>query len=855
MIRISPTLRVSLVALASGLAPLSCYDSGSGAPLELASTEQALARSSAKHEKHREKPCQPRRGDRRRPCVDEPEPEPVVFTPATAAARTGRSAGVAVQATLLDSDATYAQFVVDYFGAVTAENEMKWGPLQPERPDRWEFEPADAIVDYAKQHDLAIKGHTLIWHSQLPPFIDASTSARQLARYARHHIDRSVHHFRRDLFVWDVVNEAIADDGSGLRETPFSSAFGERYIDRAFHRAHRADRNAKLYYNDYGIEGMGPKSDAVYDLMERLLERGVPVDGVGFQGHFDARFVPSLDELVANLQRFADLGLKVNISELDVRVARLGGSKAYRSAVQKQIYQRVAAACVQVEACDAITTWGFTDAHSWVDSTFGSDDPLLFDEAYQKKPAYFGYVDGWLGVPLDEPSLEPNLIGNSSLEAGLEGWSGMGDAQIATEVAAANSGLRSLRASGRTAAWQGPRHDVTALVAAARSYAVSLWARLDGATSASAGVTAQIGCAGADAVFQPIGSGTLNDSGFTQLSGTLALPDCEIQSVALYVEGPDAGVDLLVDDLALREQPQPNLIDNPGFESGTDGWFAWGPASLSATSDAHGGEGAIVATGRTGDWNGIATDVTSDVVATASYRATAWMKISGAASDAVVLTAAVGCAGAPTQFIRVGAATANNEWVEVGGTFNVPGCTLQSVVLYAEGPAAGLDLFLDDVALWQVDPGQGPNVIPNSGFESGTDGWFGFGSVTTEATTARAHGGSQSARVSGRTASWNGLATSLVGRLTPGTSYSVSAWAQVGVGSSPVNLTFQNACDGGSQSFTFVAGATVNDSSWTELLGTLVAPSCNLTTGNFYIEGAPAGVDIYLDDVVLRELP
>ena len=164
---------------------------------------------------------------------------------------------------------------------------------------------------------------------------------------------------------------------------------------------------------------------------------------------------------------------------------------------------------------------------------------------------------------------------------------------------------------------------------------------------------------------------------------------------------------------------------------------------------------------------------------------------------------------------------------------------------------------LDDVAFWQIDAGPPPssNVIGNSGFETGTDGWFGFGPVTAVSSADRAHGGTRSARISGRTDTWNGLATSLVGRLTPGASYSVSAWAQVGTGSSFVNLNFQNACDGGTTNFTFLAGATANDSTWTQLQGTLVAPSCTLTTGNFYIEGAPAGVDIYLDDVEVQPLP
>jgi len=859
MIRIGSTLRVSLVALASGLAQVACSDVG-GADAspgeELGSAEQAIGLLSAKPGKDKEKPCKPTKPGKqdkgKKPCVD---PGPLAFTPETAAARSKRRAGVAVQASLLANDAVYAKFAADNFGQVTPENEMKWGSLQPERPTRWNFAPADAIVDFAEDNDLPVRGHTLIWHSQLPPFVDASLPDWRLRLYAEQHLIRTVDRYRGDVYGWDVVNEAIADDGS-LRVSPFSEAFGEQYIAHAFRLARLVDWQAKLYYNDYGIEGFGAKSDAVYALMERLLDRRTraPVDGVGFQGHFDARFVPSYDELVANFQRFADLGLKVNVSELDVRVARIGGSRAHRLAVQKEIYKRIAAACVAVEACEGITTWGFTDAHSWVDSTFGADDPLLLDDSYNKKPAYFGYVDGWLGVPLDDSSA-PNLVGNSSIEAGLDGWSGMGAVQLSSEVEAANTGLRSLRASGRTANWQGPRHDITALVSAERGYDVSVSVKIDGAASATANLTAQIACAGQAATFQPIASATVSDSAFTLLSGGLTLPDCEIQSVAVYAEGPAAGVDVIVDDLALREQPLPNLIDNPGFEAGIGGWFGWGPTVLSATSDSHSGVGAVVGTGRTANWNGVATDVTSDVVATASYRASAWMKVSGAAADSVVLTAAVGCAGAGTQFVRVGAATTGSEWVEVSGTLAIPNCTVQSVVLYGEGPAAGVNLFMDDASLSLVDPGQGPNVIANSGFETDASGWFGFGAVNVESTTARAHGGSRSARVSGRTANWQGLATSLVGQLTPGASYSLSAWAQVGAGSSPVSLTLQSACDGGAQSFTFLAGATANDASWSELQGTLVAPACNLTTANLYIEGAPAGVDIYLDDVVLRPMP
>jgi GH35 family endo-1,4-beta-xylanase len=778
-----------------------------------------------------------------------------VFTPASAAARAGRRAGVAVQEGALINDAAYAAIVTGLFNAVTPENATKWGPLQPESPNRWNFDGADSIVDFADDAQLDIKGHTLIWHQQLPPFVDASTPKKKLEQYMEKHIERTVNRYRRDMFAWDVVNEAIADDGSGLRPSPFSNAFGEAFIDRAFKLAQQADRDAELYYNDYGIEGPGAKSDAVYALMQRLIARRVPIDGIGFQGHLDARFAPSYDALVANFERFAALGLSLNVSELDVQVADVGGSRAYRLAVQKQIYQRVAAACAAVEACDGITVWGISDAYSWIDSTFGPDDPLLLDDNNQKKPAYFGFVDGFLGVPLDAASLEPNLVGNSSLEAGLDGWSPQGPVQLSTETESAHTGLRSVRASGRADTWQGPRFDVSALVAPERSYDVSVWASVDGAASADVRLTAQVACAGAADQFLPIGSATATSGGWVELAGSVTVPACDGQSVALYVEGPAAGVDILVDDLALREQPLPNLIPNGDFESGTAGWFPFGPTTIGTTSESHGGSQAAIVSGRTDTWQGIAMDITSRVAARGAYRAEAYIKVD-APSAPVRLTAAITCAGQPQSFVSIGGATADDsDFVRVSGTLNVPNCSLTSVVMYAEGPAAGVSMIVDDVAMWQLPTPEQPNVIGNSGFESGTGGWFGFGPVTLESTPDRAHGGTRSARATGRTDSWQGIATSLVGALTPGASYSVRAFVQVGTGSNQLNLTFQNQCDGGAQNFTWVTGAVAGSGAWTELTGTLVAPSCTLTTGNLYVEGAPAGVDIYLDDVEVKLVP
>src|SRR6185295_6867965 len=141
----------------------------------------------------------------------------------------------------LTNEPIYSQLLGEQFNALTPENATKWGSLQPVDPNHWEFEPADAIADFADEYEQVVKGHTLIWHQQLPSFIDANTTLRQLERYSTRHIERSVRHF-----------------------------------DRAFREAQEADRDARLYYNDYGIEGINAKSTAVYDLMTRLLARHVP---------------------------------------------------------------------------------------------------------------------------------------------------------------------------------------------------------------------------------------------------------------------------------------------------------------------------------------------------------------------------------------------------------------------------------------------------------------------------------------------------------------------------------------------------------------------------------------------------
>jgi endo-1,4-beta-xylanase len=302
----------------------------------------------------------------------------------------GKLVGAAVKSSLL-SDARYAGVLGRHFSYLTAEFEMKWDAIERTRGSE-DFRAGDAIVSYGQANGMQIKGHALIWHGSMPGWLSALPAADFRAAFEAH--IRSVgEHFRGRVIAWDVVNEAIADDSSGLRDTVFRQKLGDQYIADAFRLARQADPQALLFYNDYGGEGLTAKSDRIYSLVQSLRAQGVPIDGVGLQMHITASSPPSEASIAANMRRLVALGLSVNISEMDVRIRDLPGTTPARLDVQKSVYKSIVGVCAAEPRCDGVTFWGFTDAYSWIDAQFGADDPLLFDEQYAVKPAYYGVLD------------------------------------------------------------------------------------------------------------------------------------------------------------------------------------------------------------------------------------------------------------------------------------------------------------------------------------------------------------------------------------------------------------------------------------------------------------------------------
>ena len=254
----------------------------------------------------------------------------------------------------------------------------------------WHFDPADRLVEFAETHGLQVHGHTLVWDRQLPAWLDPGLTRRRMAGELARHVETVVGRYRGRIQSWDVVNEAVADRG-GLRRTVFLRVLGPGYVADAFRLAHAADPAAQLYYNDCEADALGPKADAVYALVGRLLDDGVPVHGVGLQMHLRATHPPASAAIAAHVERLTALGLLVRISEMDVRIRRV--RRGDPLARQRRVYEGAIGACAGMPGFAGVTFWGVSDAHSWIHDEFGADAPLLFDRDYAPKPAYFGVRD------------------------------------------------------------------------------------------------------------------------------------------------------------------------------------------------------------------------------------------------------------------------------------------------------------------------------------------------------------------------------------------------------------------------------------------------------------------------------
>jgi endo-1,4-beta-xylanase len=337
----------------------------------------------------------------------------VVAVPATPPATLRQTAdrapllfGAAVRPGLF-SEAAYGATLGREFNMVEPEDAMKWQVIR-RTPDAFDFHAADEVVRFAQAHGMKVRGHCLVWDHNNPDWLaQGRFTHTEMSRLLQEHITTVMQHYAGQVFAWDVVNEALDENGQ-FKDSPWFnqpgiglSGNGAAYVEQAFRWAHEADPHAKLFYNENQCEGLNRKSDAVYAMVKDFKQRGVPIDGVGLQMHiphlnFDAASV------TANIARLTALGIQVHITELDVSLPLDSMGEASETDLQRQaeIYREVVKACLQNPGCTAIQTWGFTDKYSWIGShTHGTrGGALLFDRAYKPKPAYDAMIDQILSL-------------------------------------------------------------------------------------------------------------------------------------------------------------------------------------------------------------------------------------------------------------------------------------------------------------------------------------------------------------------------------------------------------------------------------------------------------------------------
>jgi endo-1,4-beta-xylanase len=319
--------------------------------------------------------------------------------------------GVAVNTRSIKTDE--GDLILKEFGSMTPENAMKPAPIHP-KEDVYNFKDADSIAAFAKLHHLKLRGHTLCWHNQSPAWMfkdDAGNAATKevLLQRLKDHITTVVTRYKGTVYAWDVVNEAISDKpGEYLRNSEWLKICGEEYIAKAFEYAPAADPDAILFYNDYN-ETNPVKSDKIYRLVKSLKDAGVPIHGIGMQGHW-AINEPSAAELTNTLEKFASLGLQLQVTELDISVypkeheareRKLSDTATSFSAEKENAQMEQYKMCFELfkkysKNISGVTFWNISDRYSWLDNfpvKNRKDYPLLFDKDLKPKKAYAKVVE------------------------------------------------------------------------------------------------------------------------------------------------------------------------------------------------------------------------------------------------------------------------------------------------------------------------------------------------------------------------------------------------------------------------------------------------------------------------------
>lgn len=291
-------------------------------------------------------------------------------------------------------DAKFEALLAEQFDTA-APTEFYWPTTRGEDQDYF-FLPADLMVNFAHVHHQKVNGYFLTWDFELPQWVQdvgARGDATALGKVLDDHVRTLVGRYKGKMNAWVVANEAIwgPDETNGgparYGDSIWQGTLGPEYIERTFRLAHATDPQAKLLYNETGAEAVGPKSDFLVEMAKELVRKGVPIDGIGLQFHLDSKKLPKMEDVKANFDRIAALGLDIYITELDVSLEGKPGTDAEKKELQANVYRDVLRICLSTPKCRSYTVFGFGDKYAW--DELGDATPLMFDKEYAPKPAFF----------------------------------------------------------------------------------------------------------------------------------------------------------------------------------------------------------------------------------------------------------------------------------------------------------------------------------------------------------------------------------------------------------------------------------------------------------------------------------
>jgi len=451
--------------------------------------------------------------------------------------------GPAVTNNPLRNETQYRNTIISEFNQMVGENEFKmyiWtGPYS------YNFTNTDYYVNFAQQNNIRLRGHCLVWYQVVPGWLkNGNYSSDEVRAMLEAYIKAVVGRYKGKIAEWDVVNEAVSDSSPyGYRSNDFWYQKLGDYIPLAFQWAHEADPDCKLYYNDYGAEGMGGKADAVYNLVSRLKSQGVPIHGVGWQSHWGYNSFLG-DSNYENLQRLVALGLDVEITELDLGIDNPDSSKL---AIQAHNYANFTFFCMTHPKVKRMMMWGFTDKYTWLGS---EKAPLIFDTNYNKKPAYYA-IEAVLKMQ------SSGGIYNGGFEDNVYCWVPVGNVNISENTSVYRSGTRSALVSNRTQAYQGIGQHVLwyLLEKGTGTYQASCFMRLANGTDQGK-ITLFIRDDSGNR-YITLASGNINNSNFSQVSGQATITWNGLLRVArLYIETQNSSSNFYVDDVSFSKVEQ-----------------------------------------------------------------------------------------------------------------------------------------------------------------------------------------------------------------------------------------------------------------------------------------------------------